>query len=79
MTAHDLDPRSAEPAGAAHAYAPARPAALVTGREVAAVIAFLCGSDATYVTGTSWAVDGGMLRTGPTAGSHLTSDDWRRP
>jgi NAD(P)-dependent dehydrogenase (short-subunit alcohol dehydrogenase family) len=47
-------------------------------REVAAVIAFLCGPEATYVTGASWAVDGGMLRMGPMAGSHLTSDDWRR-
>jgi len=48
-------------------------------REVAAVVAFLCGPSASYVTGASWAVDGGMLRMGPTAGSHLTSDDWRRP
>lgn len=48
-------------------------------REVAAVVAFLCGPSATYVTGASWAVDGGMLRMGPMAGSHLTSDDWRRP
>ncbi|MFC8921882.1 SDR family oxidoreductase [Cellulosimicrobium sp. NPDC057127] len=48
-------------------------------REVAAVVAFLCGPSATYVTGASWAVDGGMLRMGPMAGSHLTSDDWRTP
>jgi NAD(P)-dependent dehydrogenase (short-subunit alcohol dehydrogenase family) len=47
--------------------------------EVAAVIAFLAGPDASYVTGASWSVDGGMLRMGPQAGSHLTSDDWRRP
>ncbi|MEU5598317.1 SDR family oxidoreductase [Streptomyces sp. NPDC020298] len=44
-------------------------------REVAAVIAFLTGPDASYVTGASWAVDGGMLRMGPMAGSHLGSDD----
>lgn len=48
-------------------------------REVAAVIAFLAGPDASYVTGASWSVDGGMLRMGPQAGSHLTGDDWRRP
>ncbi|MFI8191749.1 SDR family oxidoreductase [Streptomyces sp. NPDC085946] len=48
-------------------------------REVAAVIAFLASADASYVTGASWSVDGGMLRMGPQAGSHLTGDDWRRP
>ncbi|MFB9072788.1 SDR family oxidoreductase [Citricoccus parietis] len=48
-------------------------------REVAATVAFLCGPDAGYVTGASWAVDGGMLTMGPMAGSHLDSDDWRQP
>ncbi len=48
-------------------------------REIAAVIAFLAGRDAAYVTGASWVVDGGMLQMGPMAGSHLQSDDWRRP
>jgi len=48
-------------------------------REIAATVAFLCGADAGYVNGASWAVDGGMLTMGPMAGSHLTSDDWRRP
>jgi NAD(P)-dependent dehydrogenase (short-subunit alcohol dehydrogenase family) len=45
--------------------------------EIADVIAFLASPQASYVTGASWAVDGGMLQMGPQAGSHLTSDDWR--
>ncbi|QCU79189.1 SDR family oxidoreductase [Citricoccus sp. SGAir0253] len=48
-------------------------------REIAATVAFLCGPDAGYVNGASWAVDGGMLTMGPMAGSHLREDDWRRP
>ncbi len=46
--------------------------------EVAAVVAVLASPEAAYVTGASWAVDGGMLRMGPMAGSHLRADDWRR-
>jgi NAD(P)-dependent dehydrogenase (short-subunit alcohol dehydrogenase family) len=46
--------------------------------EIAAVVAFLAGPAASYVTGSSWTVDGGMLLMGPQAGSHLTGDDWRR-
>src|SRR3954447_1883845 len=48
-------------------------------REVAAVVAFLASPEASYVTGASWPVDGGMVQMGPTGGAHLTSDDWRRP
>ncbi|PPF57284.1 SDR family oxidoreductase [Clavibacter michiganensis] len=45
--------------------------------EIADVIAFLASDAAGYVTGASWAVDGGMLQMGPQGGSHITSDDWR--
>lgn len=46
--------------------------------EIANVIAFLASPQSSYVTGASWAVDGGMLQMGPQAGSHLTSNDWRQ-
>ena len=47
--------------------------------EIASVIAFLASPAASYVTGASWVVDGGMLQMGPQAGSHLESGDWRKP
>jgi NAD(P)-dependent dehydrogenase (short-subunit alcohol dehydrogenase family) len=46
--------------------------------EIAHVIAFLASPQASYVTGASWPVDGGMLQMGPQGGSHITSDDWRQ-
>ena len=47
-------------------------------REMAAVIAFLASTKASYVTGASWVADGGMLQMGPQGASGLTSNDWRK-
>jgi NAD(P)-dependent dehydrogenase (short-subunit alcohol dehydrogenase family) len=52
--AEDLDPRGLRRAG----IALGRPG---DAREIAAAIAFLAGPDASYVTGHSFVVDGGML------------------
>jgi len=45
--------------------------------EIAAAVAHLCSPEASYTTGASLVVDGGMVLMGPHAGSHLTSDEWR--
>jgi len=46
--------------------------------EVAAAIAFLAGPSASYVTGSTLFVDGGLGLMGPQAAGALTSADWRR-
>jgi len=48
-------------------------------REIAAVVAFLCGPEAGYVNGASWVVDGGMLQMGPVGAAELPDSSWRRP
>jgi len=45
--------------------------------EIAATVAFLCSDAASYTTGASYVVDGGMLLMGPHAGSDLPTSDWR--
>src|SRR5438270_5954290 len=47
-------------------------------REIAEVVAFLCGPGGGYVTGATWLADGGMSLTGPIAGSALQDDSWRQ-
>ena len=66
----DADPEQERPRGVplgrvGHAY------------EIAHTVAFLCSDAASYTTGASYVVDGGMLLMGPHGGSDLTSDDWR--
>lgn len=70
---NDMDSEDAE-----HTHRPGIPLGRPgKAEEIAAVVAFLASPAASYVTGASWSVDGGMLQMGPQAGSHLTSDAWR--
>lgn len=46
-------------------------------REIASVIAFLATPAASYFTGASLIVDGGMTLMGPQASQLLTDHDWR--
>jgi NAD(P)-dependent dehydrogenase (short-subunit alcohol dehydrogenase family) len=47
-------------------------------REIAEVVAFLCGPGAGYVTGATWLADGGMSLMGPVAGKSLQEGSWRQ-
>ena len=47
-------------------------------REMAEVVAFLCGPGAGYVTGATWLADGGLSLMGPIGGSDLKDDSWRQ-
>jgi NAD(P)-dependent dehydrogenase (short-subunit alcohol dehydrogenase family) len=67
----DVDPHSAPRPGV--------PLGRVGGaHEMAAVIAFLCREEASYVTGSSLVADGGMLLMGPHGGSDLPDRSWLR-
>ncbi|MBB2912487.1 hypothetical protein FHS43_003770 [Streptosporangium becharense] len=47
-------------------------------REVAGAVAFLAGHSASYITGASLFVDGGLTLMGPQAAGALPAGDWRQ-
>jgi NAD(P)-dependent dehydrogenase (short-subunit alcohol dehydrogenase family) len=44
---------------------------------MAALVAFLCSAQSSYVTGASFVGDGGMLLMRPMGASSLDTGDWR--
>ena len=66
----DVDPRTSPRPGVPLGRVGSAP-------EMAAVVAFLCREEASYVTGASVVADGGMLLMGPHGGSDLPDTSWR--
>lgn len=69
---HDVDPMTVSRPG----IPLGRPGSAA---EVAAVIGFLASDTASYVTGSSFVVDGGMLLMGLHAGVEISENSWRTP
>ncbi len=78
----DVEPRPAGGDGPAGGPSPVPRPGIPAGRagsahEIAAVVAMLCREEASYVTGASYVVDGGMLAMAAMGASTLADDTWR--